>query len=256
MGVLGSLMLAEGGENFIPSAPKPRQLLGFLMLNANRVVRATDCITELWGTQPPKSAMSTLQTHVLNIRQTLRTPRVDLSDTLITRNQGYQLQVREQDFDRCRFMCLAKRGREAAADGRTALASQLFSDALALWRGPVLADVHTGPMSSPHLVELEETRKGVLEQRIEADLALGRHHDLLDELSTLAALHPTHENVHAQLMVALYRCGEPARASAVFQRLRRTLGESLGIAPAPRMQRLHQAVLSGSPLLDAPALRA
>ncbi|MFJ9715714.1 BTAD domain-containing putative transcriptional regulator [Streptomyces sp. NPDC101213] len=238
----------------MPSAPKPRQLLAFLMLHTPQMVRASDCITELWGSTPPKSAMSTLQTYVLHIRQALRGPRRDRSHLLLTRNQGYQLALETADFDRFRFTELTRLGHLAAATGDHRTASKMFTLALAQWRGPALSDVSTGPLSSPHLAELAETRQGVLEQRIEADLALGKHRELVDELSDLAARHPTHENVHAQLMVALYRSGERERAGDVFHHLRRALGDSLGIEPVPRMQRLYQAVLVGSSALDAPAV--
>ncbi|MEV0979520.1 AfsR/SARP family transcriptional regulator [Streptomyces sp. NPDC049915] len=253
-GVLGPLLLSGSDANLVPSAPKPRQLLAFLMLNAPRMVRAGDCITELWGSTPPKSAMSTLQTYVLHIRQALRGPRGDHSRLLLTRNQGYQLALETTDFDRFRFTDLTRRGRLSAAAGDHRTASEMFTLALAQWRGTALSDVRTGPLSSPHLAELAETRQGVLEQRIEADLALGKHRELVDELSDLTARHPTHENVHAQLMVALYRSGDRKRAGDVFHGLRRALGDTLGIEPVPRMRRLYQAVLAGSSALDAPVV--
>ncbi len=254
MGVLGPVVLTVNGAALVPGAPKTRQLLAFLMLNANQMVRASECITELWGSQPPKSALSTLQTYVLQIRQILRNAsRVDQSDTLVTRNQCYQLVVHPQDLDRLQFEDLARLGRAAAAEGDDQRAGELFRCALTMWRGPALADVHAGPLSSTHLVELEENRKGILEQRIEADLRLGRHQELLDELGTLTSLHPTHENLHAQFMLALYRSDQRARALAVFRRLRFVLAETLGIEPAPSMQRLYEAILAGDPALDSPS---
>lgn len=256
MGVLGPLMLSDNGVSLVPSAPKPRQLIAFFMLNANQTVRASECIVELWGPRPPKSAMSTLQTYVLHIRRIFRNAsRMDRSETLVTRNHGYQLVVNPYDFDRFQFNDLTRRGRVAVAKGEDERGSELFAGALALWRGPALADVQAGPLSSMHLVELKEARMGALEQRIEADLRLGRHQELLDELDMLTLVHPTHENVHAQLMLALYRSGEQRRALAVFRRLRRVLGETLGIEPAPPMQRLHEAILAGDPILDAPEVR-
>jgi DNA-binding SARP family transcriptional activator len=198
--------------------------------------------------------MSTLQTYALHIRQALRGPRSDRSHLLATRNQGYQLILETTDFDRHRFTDLTKQGRMAAAAGDHRTASELFALALAQWRGPALSDVRTGPLSSPHLAELTETRQGVLEQRIEADLALGKHRELVDELIDLSARHPTHENVHAQLMVALYRSGQRKRAGEVFHGLSRMLGDSLGIEPTLRMRHLYQAVLTGSSALDAPVV--
>ncbi|MFJ9343415.1 BTAD domain-containing putative transcriptional regulator [Streptomyces sp. NPDC101733] len=253
VGVLGPLSLVIDGEDRTPSAPKPRQLLGLLMLNANQMVRATECITELWGSQPPKTAMSTLQTYVLYIRQILRSAPADRSHSLVTRNQGYQLGVSPQASDRLRFESLARRGREASAAGDPARASRLLGEALALWRGPALADVPAGPLSSAHVVELEEGRRGVLERRVEADLQLGRHRELLVELDALAALHPTHENIHAQYMLALHRSGLRPEALGVFHRLRCRLGDSFGIEPVPRLRRLYEAIDADDPVLGVPA---
>ncbi|MHA6757949.1 AfsR/SARP family transcriptional regulator [Streptacidiphilus sp. PAMC 29251] len=252
VGVLGPLSLVLHGENHTPSAPKPRQLLALLILNANRMVRATECITELWGTEPPKSAMSTLQTYVLSIRQILRSAPTDHSRTLVTLNQGYRLDVPAQASDRLRFEDLARDGRAAAAHD-LARSSQLLGRALAQWRGPALAGLPAGLLSSAHVVELEEARQGVLEQRIETDLQLGRHRELLTELRTLAALHPTHENVQAQYMLALYRSDQRPEALGVFHRLRCRLGDSFGIEPVPRLRRLYEAIDNDDPALRAPA---
>ncbi|MFJ5552969.1 BTAD domain-containing putative transcriptional regulator [Streptomyces sp. NPDC093225] len=251
-GVLGPLSLVVDGENRTPSAPKPRQLLAFLLLNANRAVRASDCITELWGSHPPKTAMSTLQTYVLYIRQILRSPPADHSRTLVTRNQGYQFALDPRASDRLRFEALAARGREASAAGAPERATRLFADALAVWRGPVLADVTSGALSSPHIVELEEARTSVLQWRVEADLRLGRHRELLDELRTLAAAHPTHENIHAQYMLALHRSDRRDEALGVFRRLHSRLGDSFGIQPVPRLRLLYEAIDADDPVLSAP----
>jgi DNA-binding SARP family transcriptional activator len=249
VGVLGPLSLVVDGRNRTPSAPKPRQLLAFLILNANRLVRADECIAELWGSHPPKTAMSTLQTHVLYIRQILRNASADRSHTLVTRNQGYQLKVAAQASDRLRFEHLAQRGREASVTGSFARSSQLLGEALALWRGPALTDVPSGALSSAHVIELEEARKGVLEWRVEADLQLGRHQDLLDELGTLATEHPTHENIQAQYMLALHRSGLRPQALGVFHRLRCRLRDSFGIEPVPRLRRLYEAIDAEEPAL-------
>ncbi len=253
VGVLGPLSLVVDGHQRTPSAPKPRQLLALLALNANRTVRASECVAELWGACPPKTAISTLQTYVLYIRQVLRTAPADHSHRLITRCQGYQLGVAPKASDRLAFEYLARRGREARAAGDPARASALLGQALALWRGPALADVPPGPLSSVHVVELEEARTGVLEQRIEADLRLGRHHELLPELAVLTARHSVNENIHAQYMVALYHSGRRLEALDVFHRLRCRLGGSFGIEPVPRLRRLYEAIDADDPALRAPA---
>jgi SARP family transcriptional regulator, regulator of embCAB operon len=249
IGVLGNVILTDGDSNFVPSAPKARQLLAFLMLNANEMVRASDCVEELWGPRSPKSAMSTLQTYILHIRRMLRTGQGD-AGMLVTRNPGYELALHGAHFDRVEFEELVRRGRQAAAAAQDACASALFAEALRLWRGPVLADVPIGPHSSPHVVELEETRTYAQEQRIEADLRLGRHSALLDDLGILTSQHPTHENVHAQFMVALYRSGRRTQALRVFHALSSELADTLGIEPAPRMRRLRDAIVTRDPALD------
>ncbi|MCS0638645.1 AfsR/SARP family transcriptional regulator [Streptomyces sp. LP05-1] len=252
-GVLGPLSLVVDGQDRTPTAPKPRQLIAFLVLNANRVVRASECITELWGAHPPKTALSTLQTYVLCTRQLLRGATGDHGHVLITRNQGYQLDLEPRASDRLRFEHLARLGREASAAGNPARASLLLGAALAVWRGPALADVPSGALSSAHVVELEEARQGVLEWRIEADLRLGRHRELLPELSALADRHPTHENVQAQYMLALHRSGRRPEALGVFQRLHCRLGDAFGIEPVPRLRRLYEAIDANDPSLTAPA---
>lgn len=252
VGVLGPLSLVVDGVNVAPSAPKPRQLLALLMLNVNRTVQASECITELWGSDPPKTATSTLQTYVLYLRQILRAAPQDCGNALVTRNHGYQLRGLALHSDRLTFEFLTRTGRDAAAVGDYARSAVLLRDALALWRGPALTDVLCGPVSSTHLVELAEAHYGALELRVEADLRLGRHRELLDELADLTTSHPTHENIHAQYMVALYRSGERARALSVYDRLRSQLADSLGIEPVPRMRRLRDAVRAADPVLDVP----
>ncbi|MEW1829948.1 AfsR/SARP family transcriptional regulator [Streptomyces sp. NPDC088196] len=252
VGVLGPLSLVVDGRNRTPSAPKPRQLLAFLILNANHMVRADECIAELWGSRPPKTAMSTLQTYVLYIRQILRNASADRSDALVTRSQGYQLGIPPQASDRLRFEQLAQRGREASMAGALTRSSQLLGDALALWRGPALTDVPPGALSAAHVIELEEARKGVLEWRVEADLRLGRHRELLGELGALSTSHPTYENIQAQYMLALHRSGMRIEALGVFQRLRCRLRDSFGLEPVPRLRRLYEAIDAEEPALMWP----
>src|SRR5438876_859334 len=146
MGVLGPLVLDRAGVSHVPRAQKPRQLLAFLMINATLPVRASDCLLELWDTQPPKSAMSTLQTYVLHLRRTFgEVSQEDSDKTLLTMNQGYQLAVNRLDVDCFLFEDLARHGSVLARAGDHARASALFTKALELWRGPALADVRPGP---------------------------------------------------------------------------------------------------------------
>lgn len=256
-GILGPLRMFAAGRSYVPSAPKQRQLLAFLLVNANHVVSTRSCIEELWEECPPDSALSTLQTYVLQLRRALRLcPDIGTlgraRTILKTHDNGYQLIVKQGELDLQVYDALVVDGRTALTRGDDVTAAACFSDALALWCGDPLADVKAGPLLQTHLVGLTERRTAIREQRIEADLRLGRHHQILGELAELAASHLTHENYHAQFMLALYRSGRQAQALESFQRLRRTLDAELGLTPSPRMHRLHQAVLSCDPTIDAP----
>lgn len=254
--MLGALRLAHGNRSCVPTSPKGRQLLALLMVNANQLVPVHACVDELWQADPPKSAVSTLQTYVLQIRRLLRAvPTVGGQEVLTTHNRSYQLHVPAESFDRTVFDSVVARARTAVDQGDDRRAAELFDSALGLWRGAALAGVPDGPTIAVHRIDLEETRFGVLEQRIEAYLRLGRHHELLAELRTLADTHPLHENVQAQFMVALYRSGRQEQAITMFHRLRTLLRDQLGLDPVPRMQRLHEAILAADPMLEVSALR-
>jgi SARP family transcriptional regulator, regulator of embCAB operon len=229
--------------------------MALLALNANQIVTADECVRELWGADPPRSAMSTLRTYILQIRRMLReVPSSHSSkqagEILLARNQCIQLLLDAESLDCYAFERLIRQGRDAARRGDDHEAASRYEDALAVWRGPALIDVQHGPLISSHVAELTEQRLGTLEQRIEADLRLGRHHELLGELEILISRYPTNENIHAQLLLALYRSGRPQRAIDVFRRLRGVLDDGFGIEPSPRMQRLYQAILSGDPALE------
>lgn len=248
IGVLGPLELSDGTVDRAPRAPKPRQLLGYLLLNANQIISSEECITELWGSCPPRSAAHTLRTYRGDIRQALEAPPGEAgAGELVSEHGCYQIVLDPADLDRFAFADLARRGHAAASISDNARAAELFVAALALWRGPALADVPAGPLGAGHLAHLEEERKAVLEQRIEAELRLGKHRGLLDELGALTAANPTHENLHAQFMIALYRSGHWAQACEVFRKLKSRLVDELGIEPLPRMKRLYHAILRQTP---------
>nr|QJD07473.1 AfsR/SARP family transcriptional regulator [Streptomyces sp.] len=158
--------------------------------------------------------------------------------------------LRPEDSDLREFQSLAARGSVALEAGDARAASAMLERALGLWRGTALVDVPVGRVLGVEVLGMEEQRTRVLEQRIEADLLLGRHASLLAELRMLVARHPMNENLAAQLMTALYRSGGVWRALEVFQELRRTLIEELGVEPSHRLQLLHRAVLSGELELD------
>lgn len=251
LGVLGPLCVRDDEfRDHTPSAAKPRQLLAYLLLNAGEKVRFIDCVTELWGAEPPKSSLHTLHTYARHVRQTLTVAFPGRGPRLITSQCCYQLVVDTDGFDLWTFEELVRRGQQAVATHDDAAAAALFASALSVWRGDALCDIETGQLSAASIIHLEESRKAVLEQRIEADLRLGRHRELLGELSSLIAEHPMHENIHAQFMLALYRSGRPKKAAQVFHGLRAKLVDGLGIEPEPRMRRLYQAIVSHNPLLD------
>jgi DNA-binding SARP family transcriptional activator len=195
-----------------------------------------------------------LQTYVLQLRTRLAAaaPRgQEARQLLSTRHSGYLLDAQSCRTDVEEFERLARAGRGAAEAGDARAASELLGRALALWRGHALVDVRTGPVLELEAAALNETRLGVLERRIEADLALRRHADMLGELTVLVARNPMNENFCALLMTALYRSGHVGRALEAFQRLRAVLRDELGVEPCPRLQRLQQAILSGDPALEA-----
>ncbi|MGI5195701.1 AfsR/SARP family transcriptional regulator [Streptomyces sp. CA-288835] len=255
--VLGQFVAQLDRTSVVPSAAKPRQVLALLALHAGQVVTVSTLLDELWGDAPPRTAPATLQTYIRQLRRMLasalgptavRGPK----DVLCTRYGGYALDVaRPADATEFQKLCVA--GQTALREGAAREASQLLHQALALWRGPALADVQIGRALEIEAVRLEETRLGALDARIEADMRLGRHAALLGELTALAAQHPLHETVHAQLMLALYRCGRPSHALGAFQRLRRSLIRELALEPSTRLQRLHQAILQADPTLESPA---
>ena len=243
--LLGPLSASLGTRTVTLNAAKQREVLALLALNAGRIVTVSTVIEELWGDHPPRSSATTLQTYIFHLRSSLAvdTPRERVASELLrTRHSGYQL---ECSTDVEEFRRLARAGREAAEAGDPQAVSELLGRALDLWRGPALVDVRQGRILETEAASLEETRLGVLERRIQADLALHRHGDILGELTMLAAQHPMNENFRGFLMIALYRAGHVARALDAFQQLRAILGDELGIDPSPWIRRLQQAILSG-----------
>ncbi|WP_329025861.1 AfsR/SARP family transcriptional regulator [Streptomyces sp. NBC_00690] len=256
--VLGSLRLvteADLGEPVRLTAPKPRQMIALLALQANRVVSVAALAEELWGDRPPVSMRTALQTYVVQIRKFLarhlgRSTEVVAHEILVTKQDGYQFNVERGDLDVHEFERLASAGSRALAEGNDVLAERLLTASLDFWRGQPLADVQAGPLLEPAVAYLKESRLAVLQQRVEIRLRLGLHHELPAELAALVLEHPTNEEFHAQYMLALYRCGRCADALNVYHRLREYLVEELGIDPSMKVQKLHQAMLDANATLD------
>ncbi len=253
--ILGPLELRAGNVAITPTAPKQRQVISLLLMNANQVVSVPVLIRELWDEEPRRSAQATVQTYVLHLRRLfasgLHLPQSRVAtDLLVTCSGGYLLSVDPEVLDTHRFERLSREGRAALAADNNQLAATRLREALALWRGQVLVDVQTGPLLAMQVVRLEEARLATLDCRIEADLRLGLHHEVLSELAYLAALQPLHENIHAQLMVALYRCGRRSEALDVFHRMRTRLVDELGLEPSAKLRHVQQAILMSDPELD------
>jgi DNA-binding SARP family transcriptional activator/class 3 adenylate cyclase len=231
---------------------KHRMLLAKLLLHPNQVVSTEELIVAVWGEEPPPTVKQSLQNHVASLRKSLEAgngsgpPR-----TLLTRDPGYLLRVDPERLDLHRFQRLDREGRQALAAGDPARAADLLRQALALWRGPALADVAaSADIAWPELVGVEELQVASTEARIEAELALGRHPELVAELEALVRLYPLREHLHGQLMLALYRSGRQADALAAYRAARKVLVDELGIEPSVGLQRLEQAILAQDPALD------
>jgi DNA-binding SARP family transcriptional activator len=240
--ILGPLEVAFGDDIIPLASAKQRALLAILLLSVNEVVSADRLIDELWGEHGPGSGRTALQVLVSKLRRALG----DAGAPLITRPPGYVMRLEREQLDLHRFEQLLR-----DADGaEPAIAAGKLRQALALWRGPALADLAYESFAQPAIGRLEELRHEALEKRIDADLALGRHAELVAELEGLAATHPLREGLRAKLMLALYRCGRQADALAAYQAARRTLFDELGIEPSLTLRELEQAILSQDPSLE------
>jgi DNA-binding SARP family transcriptional activator len=244
--LLGTLEVVDGDRRVEIGGQKPRQLLGLLLVNANQVVSVDRLIDELWGEHPPETAANTLQVYVSKLRKSLS------SAALVTQPPGYVLQVDVEHVDARRFERLVREGRAALARGDARRASALLEDALALWRGPALAEFAFQRFAQAEIARLDELRLVALEERAEAELALGRHAELAGELEGLVAANPLRERLRGQLILALYRSGRQAEALAAYRTGRAALVDELGIEPSPELQRLERAILVQDPALDAP----
>ena len=247
--LLGPLAVSLDDEPIGLGGQKRRALLAALLLQANKVVPRDRLIDALWGEDPPDTARNTIQVYVSQLRRLLP------EDTLETAPPGYRLVVDPATVDLFEFVRLSQEGRAALTMGDAATAGETLRAALALWRGPALADLAWEPFAQAEVVRLEELRLAALEDRIDADLARGRHGQVVAELERLVAEQPLRERLRGQLMLALYRAGRQADALAVYQRARRTLVDELGIEPSESLRKLERGILEHDPSLDAPQTR-
>lgn len=243
--VLGSFSASLRQRIVTPTAGKQRQVLALLALRSGQVVTTSTLAEELWGSDLPPSFVVTLQTYIFQLRRRLETALPQGQDAklfLSTRHSGYLLEC-QTDVEE--FKRLARAGRDAAEAGDPRTASELLRHALTLWQGPALADVRLGAVLEVEAASLAQTRLGTIETRIECDLAMGRHNVVIGELISLVAEHPLNENFCGLLMRAYYHSGHTSQALDAFRRLRDALNRELGLEPGPRLQRVHQSILSG-----------
>jgi DNA-binding SARP family transcriptional activator len=238
--ILGPLEVADGDAPVRLGAPKQRALLAILLLRRNEVVSTERLMDELWGDRQPKTARKTLQLHVSHLRRALPPGVVE------TRPPGYVLRVQADQLDLARFERLVEESRGA----QPAAAAALLREALALWRGPALSDLEYEPFARGEVARLEELRLSAVEDRIDADHALGRHADSVAELEALVLAHPLRERLRAQLMLALYRSGRQAEALESYREGRGALVRELGIEPGRELRELEQAILRQEPSLE------
>ncbi|MGH2994786.1 MAG: AfsR/SARP family transcriptional regulator [Gaiellaceae bacterium] len=250
-GILGPLEVRDGGRVLPVHGTKQRALLAVLLLHANEVVSSDRLIDSLWSDQAPATAANTLQVHVSRLRRLLE-PSGSSREILLTRPPGYVLRVAPGELDLHRFESMVEAARQSLSAGEPAAASASLREGLALWRGSPLSDFASERFAQAPIERLEELRLTAHEERVEADLGLGRHRELVGELRALTAEHPLRERLCGQLMLALYRCGRQAEALEVFQEARRTLVGELGIEPGHELQRLEKAILRQDPVLEPP----
>jgi len=235
--ILGPFEVLDGSRAVSLGGRRKRAVLAILLLHGNRVVSSDRLIEELWGEQPPATALQTARVHVSQIRKVLG------PDLLRTLPAGYVLELGPDQLDARRFERLLNEGRAAIAVGDAATAAALLHDGLDLWRGPALADFTFEPFAQTEIARLEDLRVAALEARIEAELALGGNIELVGELEALIADHPLQERLRAQLMLALYRAGRQSDALDAYREARRLLVEELGLEPSPELRALESAIL-------------
>lgn len=241
--ILGPLEVADESGSLLLGGLKQRAVLALLLLEAPQAVSTDRLIDALWGEEPPRTAATSLQNFISQLRKTLGT------EVLVTKPPGYALSIRPEQIDLTRFRRLVTSARATQDAPQRATALQ---EALDLWQGAPLADFEFEPFAQSEIARLSEERLAVVEERIDADLESGRHGELVGEIEALVDRHPTRERLRAHLMLALYRAGRQADALNVYQDARRVLVDQLGIEPGHDLQQLHGQILRQDAGLRAP----
>jgi DNA-binding SARP family transcriptional activator len=249
--ILGPLEILRKGSVCAPLPRKVRSVLGLLIARANHVVDVDSLVAELWGGNPPRTAVATAQTYIFHLRRNFEHEQPGSADhLLLTSPPGYVLRVNDEQLDSRLFDRLVTQGGVLVDEGRPGEGAERIREALSLWRGTPLANVPAGRLLEAHVVRLEETRIRALELRIRADIALGRERELIPELRALVVEYPLNEWFHGQLIGALHQAGRRAEALQAYQQVRAILDEELGLAPSPELQQIQHAVLASEPPIE------
>jgi YVTN family beta-propeller protein len=251
-GLLGPLEVIDGSRRLAIGAGRRRALLALLLLHRNEVVSADRLIEELWDGQPPATASKGLQVHISQLRRDLVVGNRVAGGGLLTRANGYVLEVPAGRLDIERFERALSDAQDANAEARHHDAAKRASEALCLWRGPPLMDFAYESFAQREIARLEELRLVVLEERFEAELAIGRHAKVIADLEAAVHAQPLRDRLRGQQMVALYRCGRRAEALEVYRDGHRRSIEELGVEPSPQLRELQERILEESPDLVSP----
>ncbi|WP_285583873.1 AfsR/SARP family transcriptional regulator [Actinoallomurus iriomotensis] len=250
-GVLGALT-ATGSEPLV-LRPRERSIVALLLINRNHVLSTSRIVDELWSSRPPESANNLVQQYVSRIRGQLRDRGDDAAaESLRTCGPGYLLRCDDTELDSVCFESMLDNARDALAKRRYKTAARLLSDGLRIWRGAPFLDIPRMPTVVAEACRLEEQRLRAVEERFDAELALGHHTGLVGELTALVAIHPFRERLRGQLMLALYRSGRQVEALEQYRDTRRMMMSELGVEPGYELRRLERAILNSAPDLTAP----
>lgn len=241
-GLLGSTLLVVGEQSVAITSAKQRAALAVLLMRANQIVTVDRLIDELWGSAPPSSARGLVATYVWRLRRLLQ-PAAGEDGPLVSAPEGYRLQVGDDELDAAQFGRLHELGRAQLARGEVQRAADTLGAALDLWRGEPLEDIVLHGALADEATRLADERLAALEERIEADLALGRHQAVSPQLRLLVERHPLRERFAGQLMVALYRSGRQTEALAVFRQVREQLAREFGLEPGEELAATHRMIL-------------
>ncbi|MHC3471307.1 AfsR/SARP family transcriptional regulator [Streptomyces sp. 7R007] len=248
--ILGPLRVIDSGHSRALSARKVEIVLAALLIRSDRVVAASELMTELWGESLPRRAAAGVHVYISELRKFLRDSAGPQSP-VITEAPGYMLCMGCDELDCHAFLRLMDKGREHVREFRDEEAARCFEEALALWRGPVLADLGDGPILKGYMTWLEEQRLEGMKMLIDAKLRLGCHRELVGWLYSVTSEYPLHEEFYRQLMLALYRSDRQADALAVYRSVRKLLRDELGLEPCQTLQDVQRAILAGEELVDA-----